>query len=180
MNAVKIPLPFKSYDNSWFINFITTYKSNYFEVRKSELVNIINLADESNIKIILYVIYQIILNDLIDPSSINPKPNGIELKNPNTLVPLGIYHIHLNDGYVLLWYLIWNKNNKIIKFEYLQHPPRNDNYKTIIKEIYQRNDKGFNETEVDYFIDIQHILNFDINENLIMTFKDFIKIRKID
>ena len=55
-----------------------------------------------------------------------------------------------------------------------------DSYKTIIKEIYQRNDKGFNETEVDYFIDIQHILNFDINENLIMTFKDFIKIRKID
>jgi len=176
MNIAKIPKPFKNYENAWFINFINTFKFISFDINKLEIAKLIDLSNESNIKIILYTIHQMLVCDSINPPTINPKPtNGIELKNPNTSELFGIYHIHLNDGFVLLWYLIWNESGQHIKFNYLKHPPSNDNYKTIIKEIYKRNDDGYNLDIESYFINSQHILNSYINEKIIMTFKDFIK-----
>ena len=121
----------------------------------------------------MYVIYQILKNNDISPSSLNPKPsNGIELKNPTNLKPLGIYHIHLDDKYVLLWYLEWNETGYSIKFLYEKHPPMNDDYRTIIETIYKDDNDGYNFELSDYFKNLKNILNFDISE--VMKFDEFL------
>ncbi len=59
--------------------------------------------------------------------------------------------------------------------EYLKHPPQNDNYRTIISDIYKRDDDGYNYNFNEYFIKLFNILNFDINENKILNFLSYIK-----
>ena len=97
--------------------------------------------------------------------------NGIEFYNKQTHKYLGIYHIHLSniDKSVLLWYFKYNENGIFVHFEYIIHP--NDDYKQILKDIYNRNDDGFNFSENCYFME-KHL-----KENIfIKTFEDFNKI----
>lgn len=175
MRIVRIPKEFRGYDYKFYLNFIKTYKESSFLIDSKSLNSLLEI-DTKNITLSFYVIYQIILGDSLSPNSINPKPsNGIELRNPNTKDLFGIYHVHLEMGYVLLWYLTWNRRGYTIKFDYLPHPPPNDNYETIIKNIYTKNDDGFNIDMGDYFINLFKILNFDISEHIILRFKNFNK-----
>jgi hypothetical protein len=173
MREIRIPSPFNRYDTDWFYQYIKTYNSEFY-IDIKRLDNLIDrINSEINIKSILYVIYQILINNDLSPSSLNPKPsNGIELRNPTNLNPLGIYHIHLDDKYVLLWYLEWNDNGYSIKFLYEKHPPTNDNYRTIIESIYNGNNDGYNFELEDYFKNLKKILIFDILE--VMKFHKFL------
>lgn len=176
LRVVRIPKEFKKYNYSFYYNFIKSYKDSLFQIDNKSLLALLNI-DSNNIVLSFYVIYQILISNDLSPSSLNPKPsNGIELTNPNTKKLLGIYHIHLDSGYVLLWYLRWDEKGHFINFEYIKHPPSNDNYETIIKNIYKRNDDGFNIELNDYFINLYKILNFNINER-ILNFSKFKKLK---
>lgn len=164
MRIVNIPSTFNKYDSEWYINFIRSYDSRFY-INGIYLNLILSKVDEVNINIVLYVIYQILINDNLSTSSLNPKPsNGIELLNPFNLKPIGIYHVHLKNGYVLLWYLEWNEMGYSLRFLYEKHPPMNDNYKTIIESIYNGDNDGYNIELQNYFKDIKSILNFNILE----------------
>ena len=176
MRTLIIPRNLNKYDINFFYNFIKTYKESVYIINNDHLYKLLSNIEYSNLKIVLYTIYQILINDSLYPTSLFPTPsNGIELKNPDTQDLLGIYHAHLNDEYILIWYLTWNEEGQIIKFEYIKHP--SDNYKKIINEIYNRNDDGFNIEFGEYFKDITNIVKYNINEK-ILHFKDFIKINK--
>jgi hypothetical protein len=111
MRIVNIPSPFNKYDNNWFYVFIKKYNSQFYvDINKLDIL-IDKIDSEINIKSILYVIYQILKNNDLSPSSLNPKPsNGIELKNPTNLKPLGIYHILLKVLFYILLvnYIVYN------------------------------------------------------------------------
>ena len=172
MRILKIPRPFIGYSDDWFKKFIETYNSNY-QVDINYLNNLISTIENVNIKLLLYLIYQILLTNELSPLSLNPKPlNGIEFRNPNNNKQLGVYHIHLNDGYVLIWYVSWNEMGIMLNFKYLKHPPSNDNYTKILKEIY-KSEYGYNFELGDYFKDLTNILNFNINE--ILNYYNFVK-----
>jgi len=174
MRIIKIPSPFNKnkYDNIFFINFIKTNISKY-QIDIKYLLNFISkIEEDDNIKPILYILYQILLTNDLSPIGLNPKPsNGIELKNPTNNKPFGIYHLHLNEQYVFIWYASWDKNGIFLNFRYIKHPLGNDNYETIIKEIY-KNSNGYNFELENYFNDLLMILNFNINE--VLRFKEFI------
>jgi len=53
--------------------------------------------------------------------------------------------------------------------------PSNSQYEQIIKDIYYRNDGGYNINEYDYFFNVKHILPDSLYENKILKFKDFTK-----
>jgi hypothetical protein len=90
MRIVNIPSTFNKYDSEWYINFIRSYDSRFY-INGIYLNLILSKVDEVNINIVLYVIYQILINDNLSTSSLNPKPsNGIELLNPFNLKPIGI------------------------------------------------------------------------------------------
>ena len=175
MNVVKIPKYFEKYDCEWFLNFIRTNKKSYFKVEKSEIDKIIDSVGEvENLKIIFFLIYQILITDEISAKTINPKPkNGIELFNPETSKKLGIYHIHLHGNKVFMWYISCSNKGFNLKFEYLTHPSRNDNYRNIIEIIYKRDDCGFNVDEGNFFKDLYKILKFKVNEN-ILSYTEFL------
>jgi len=176
MRIIKIPNEFKNskYTFEWFYNVIKSQKSSIYLINKEILNEILLIENLENLKLVLYIIYKILIQNSLTPN-ISPTPsNGIEFKNPNSNEYLGIYHAHLNDGYVLIWYLIYNEYGYCLNFDYIKHPPANDNYKTIIKDIYGRNDDGFNLEYDEYFINLFNILNFDIKEIKILKFKEYL------
>jgi hypothetical protein len=170
LRTVKIANEYRKFDANYFKNFINTKKSDFI----FDIDNILIIKNSRNLLLSLYIIHLISISNDISANNINPKPlNGIQLINPENNKLIGIYHAHLNDNFILIWYLCWNENGYIIKFEYLIHPPANDNYQSIIKEIYKRNDDGFNLELNDYFINLNNIVNFNINED-VLKFNQYI------
>lgn len=133
-----------------------------------------NISDERNAKLVLYVIHTILKSNNLSPKELRPTPeHGIQLSNPTTKEPYGIYHIHLRNKYVLIWYLVINPEyGNIINFEYMPHPPPNDDYRTVVKDIYNRGDFGYNSDKGEFFMNIPNIIKE--SNKYISLYKQFI------
>ena len=171
MNVIKIPRNYKQYDILFFFNFIKTYTESKYIINKQQINNISKIDNYDNQQLILYVIYEILISDnLVAP--VFPTPNnGMKLiiNKDKESFHSGIYHAHLNDEYVLIWYITWDEYGVHLNLEYLKHP--SDDYKSLIKRIYKV-EYGYNENYYDYFINISKI----IKENIITKFKRFLQI----
>jgi hypothetical protein len=126
MRVVIIPKELRKYDSSWFINFTLSYNDTRFIIDESEIINLINSVsvNSTNLKLVLFIIYSIIISDSLTPKIRLIPENGIELKNPENSNLFGIYHAHLEEGHILIWYMTFNSDGYKIKFEYLKHPPK--------------------------------------------------------
>jgi len=186
MNPITIPKNYLNKHKDFYINYIRNSKTD-FRITLSNIQNIINSITKNNniknsdliVENFLYFVYRFIDCDNEYPNlklSEGGVPlNGIEMYNFNTRKYLSIYHIHLSeiDKSVILWYIKFNKNGFTVQFEYLKHP--DDDYKSIIEEIYNRNDDGYNFSEGDYFKNLKNITETNIKEKFIFikTFEKF-------
>lgn len=156
-------------DSKWFKKKLLFDKSD-FNVSKLPKV-IEGIENRGDRQIIYYVIYRIILENKIDPS-INPTPkNGLLFSDLKTKKSLGIYHCHLFGDMVLIWYVTKDSNDNInLEIEYIKHP--DDNYKTILKQIY-KNPNGWNLYSKKYFKD--YFNTTYLKENFIQKWFNFIR-----
>lgn len=153
MRVVRIPREDRKYDWRFFQNFIKTNKCDF----NFDIIDILSIPNLENLRLSLYIIYSISRSNSIIPP-IHPTPkDGIELKNKSNYTGFGIYHAHLNDSNVLIWYLTWSNKGYIIKFRYIEHPPLSDDYRSIIQEIY-KDSIGFNISIGEYFTDLESLL----------------------
>lgn len=88
-----------------------------------------NIDNDTNIRLLYYVLYEILSQDTLTPTLNNTPTNGLLLFNKETNKSYDIYHVHLEEGCILLWYLIWNEKSMSIHFDYIKHPTVNDDYK---------------------------------------------------
>ena len=162
-----ISKPYEQYIED-FENIACNYYIDY-----ENLNSVINdCINDYHVKCCLYICYAIVVGNKIDPyiSTGVPK-SGMELVDKRTNnIGMGIYHIHLPDSKVFLWYLTWSERGFFIKMKYITHPPANDDYISIAKEIYNDVD-GFNISLNKYFYQATYLLN----ENLkyLQTFESF-------
>jgi hypothetical protein len=137
----------------FFNKSFTKNKSNF--ILSKELIKEVNdIENRGDRQIIYYVLYKIITDNKLD-INISPTPkNGIlftDLKNkPNSLE---IFHCHLNNSKVLIWYVTKDQNDILnLEIKYIDHP--SDDYKSILKNIYKNTD-GFNTITNEYFKNYQ-------------------------
>ena len=137
----------------------------------NDTFNKINGIDKNDEILILYVLYKIITENKIDPNSINPTPKrGLFFSDLKTKKSLGIYHCHLHDNMVLIWYLEKYSNGDFnLEIEYIQHPRSYDN---ILKHIYKNTD-GWNLYTGKYFKD--YINTTYLKDHFIQKWFNFIR-----
>lgn len=159
------------------LNYKIDYE-NIFEILEYIKKNERKYYDEL-VKKVLFVVSKVATtNEFNEPyydSKYGGEPeHGFELIDKKHNIGLGIYHAHISysNNRVLLWYVIWLDGQPSIHFDYITHP--DDNYEKILKEIYARNDGGYNISQNDYFINIKTHVS-PITENKIFNFKEFIK-----
>lgn len=178
MRPVKIEYSLKDKDCDWYFLELYTLNS-IFSFEYDTEVCIENMPDNDKLTS-LYVLYKIIKNDNLLPN-INLKPNrGILFRNRNKkdilsndllkYDPLGIYHCHLNNDMVLIWYIEKNLNNFIIRIKYIKHP--SDNYKNILTEIY-KNDLGYNLIKMEYFKDYFKNVYLSERKYIFLNFNEY-------
>lgn len=158
-----------------------------FPFPQIKIDNVVNNIKNNNnyndskliIKNLYYFLYKYIIKD--NPKEfLNIDDGGIpvgrlELKNKDSNKGFGIYHCHLSniDKSILIWYPIINKKGYFMNLEYFKHPT-NNKYDYLIKEIYYRNDDGYNLEIGEYFIDLKYLLpNKTFESKIIMKFQDF-------
>jgi len=131
------------------------------------------------VKNFLYFLYKYTKIDNItkplDESDGGIPTAGFEFINKETYTGCGIYHCHLSniDTSVLVWYPILKSNNKqYVHIEYLKHPSVSQ-YENLIKDIYNRNDDGYNINIGEYFSNSKHLLPTHLYESRILTFTQF-------
>ena len=150
MNEIIIEKSLSNKNISWYYKELYNNNSD-FNIKNDVYELLPNISKDNEI-LILYVLYKIITDNILDVN-ISPTPrNGLsftDLDNkPNSL---GIYHCHLKNNMVLIWYVEKDSNNDFnIKIEYIIHPTLTDNYKITLKNIYKNKD-GFNTITGDYF-----------------------------
>jgi hypothetical protein len=188
MSPIIIPSNFVNKPHNFYFDYINNNKNIFYVIRTNNIKLIINEIEQNNNQTdlffikqnFLYFLYKYSINDDIsNPLNSNDggKPeNGFEFINNQTNNGYGIYHCHLSniDSSILIWYPIVNKNNYFIHIEYLKHPT-NYQYEQIIKDVYYKNDNGYNVNEYDYFINLKHLLPDYLYENKILKFNQFVK-----
>ena len=165
MNPVKIENEYKKID---FDKELITIDSDYY--LDSETLILLDDIDISNRDTVKYVVYKILLKSKVF-TDLNPTPkNGIEFVNKiNRKEYLGIYHIHLNNEMVLIWYIELKDNQYYLKLEYLKHPK---SYKDILKSIYNK-PYAYDVYKKEFLKNCIH--NTEFNENkYILNFKTFL------
>jgi hypothetical protein len=78
---LEIPRELNKYDSSWFYNLIISHNSTYI-IDDKDLSNLIDIIDIEDLKLVLYLIYKIIIEDSLKPKVSKIPNNGIELFNP--------------------------------------------------------------------------------------------------
>jgi len=150
MNKVIIENDLNNEDQAFFNKSFAKNKSK-FNLSKELLKFVNNIQNRGDRQIIYYVIYRIITDKDIVNIGISPTPNKglsfIDYDNkPNSL---GIYHCHLNNNKVLIWYVSKDANDILnLEIEYIDHPT--DDYKSVLKNIYT-NTNGYNTITNQYF-----------------------------
>jgi hypothetical protein len=149
MNKVILESDLNDKKIKYFIKRISNNKSD-FEIPKSLMKDISLIQNRGDQQIIYYVLYKIITENKLHVN-ISPKPNKGLLftdydNKPNTLE---IFHCHLNNNKVLIWYVSKDSNNNLnLEIEYIDHP--DDDYKSVLKNIYKNTD-GYNTIINQYF-----------------------------
>lgn len=175
MRVFKVPNSFKNYTFSKIIDMIIdiNFDSNIYI--NDDTLNIINdINNNDNKLLIYYIIYRIISDNDLNVSDIITPKNGLSFRDLKSKESLGIYHAHLNDYMVLIWYINKYDDGYELNIEYIKHP--NDMYKNILKKIYNLNN-SFHLYEYDYMKNLY--INSYLNENkYILSFWNFLKIYK--
>jgi len=149
MNKVILEGDLNNKKIKYFIKRISNNKSD-FEISNSLKKDISLIPNRGDQQIIYYVLYKIITENKLD-IDISPTPNnGLSFTDydnkPNSL---GIYHCHLNNNKVLIWYVEKVSTNILnLEIEYIDHPT--DDYKSVLKNIY-KNTNGYNTITNQYF-----------------------------
>jgi len=181
MNSIIIPNSFVNKTENYYLNFIEIHNSSFL-IKKKNIKVIIDRIDQTNnftnahfIKQnFLYFLYKYTINDNIknplDEMDGGKPTDGFEFSNKETNTGYGVYHCHLSNinSSVLVWYPIVSKNGYFLNFDYLESHPTNSEYIKLIKNIYDRNDNGYNINEHKYFSELKHI-----HESKILTFTQF-------
>jgi hypothetical protein len=172
MNQIRIPKKFKNKDQIFILTKIADVKNIFlFDIENIHLILNQLKNNEDEILNLLYFIYKLLESKEFTPNlekKENSKPrSGYEFLVKSSSKRYGIYHAHLEYG-VILWYFKSLKNTIFIHFEYMAHPK--DDYRSIIQNIYNRNDGGYNFSENEYFYKLKKL----IKEKLIIKFSDFL------
>lgn len=173
MRIVEIPSSFKNntFDKLDIIILDKGYDSNIF-ITEDELYSLTDIEHDNKL-IIYYIVHKIITDKNLDIKDIKTPRNGLAFRDLNTKNDLGIYHAHLKNNMVLIWYVVKDGDESYeLRLEYINHP--NDGYISILKNIYKLKD-SFHLIKSDY---LRNLLNLTyLNENkYILNFLDFIKL----
>ena len=169
MNKVRIPDELNEKDSLFFVSKIIKIKSD-IHISKDVIYFVNNIENRGDKQIILYVLYKIAMGGRIDVV-IDPTPkNGLQFTDYKSKESLCIFHCHLNNDKVLIWYLEKINDKLNLKIEYIDHPQ--DDYKMILNNIY-KNSNGYNIYTNQYFKDYKN--NTYLKDNFIFKWKDFIK-----
>lgn len=149
MNKVIIEDELNIKENSFFNKVFAKNKSRY-KLSKDLIKEVNDIENRGDRQIIYYVLYKIITENKLD-INISPTPkNGllfIDFDNKSKY--LGIYHCHLNNTKVLIWYVSKDQNDILnLEIKYIDHPI--DDYKSTLKNIYKNTD-GYNIITNEYF-----------------------------
>lgn len=149
MNKVIIEPDLNIKDQSFFNKSFAKNRS-IFDISKDIIIFVNSLNNRGDRQIIYYVLYKIITENRLDVN-ISPTPNNglLFTDYDNKGNSLEIFHCHLNNDMILIWYVEKDSSNNLnLKIEYIKHP--NDNYKLVLKNIYKNTD-GFNIITNEYF-----------------------------
>lgn len=151
MNPVKIPINLKSKSIDWY--FTNLYDNDSYINLDNNIYDTIDTIDNYNKIIVIYIIYQIITNSNLEPINMETPSGGFNFRNKNGKSftdQLGIYHAHLENEMVLIWYLEKRLDNELyLIIDYIKHP---ESYKKILIGIFNTK-YGFNIITNKYFND---------------------------
>ena len=171
MNEIIITETLKNKKYEWFFDKLLVIDSDF--LLDNDFFNTINDIDIYNRRTVTYIVYQIILNNDLKPNILQ-KPNGgfsfRDKVNKKYGPSLGIYHVHLENEMVLLWYVEKRLDGELyLNIDYFKHP---NNYIDQLRNIYKSN-YGFNIENNTYFKN--NISNTYLKENrYILFFKNFL------
>ena len=143
-----------------------------FKVNNDTLALIETIHGDSCL-IAYYIVYLIVSNNTLLPNINTPK-NGLAFNskidsNKSNDITIGIYHAHLPDENVLIWYVARDEYNELIlKVKCIKHP---QSYDTILRDIMKTTD-GYDIFRKQYLKD--YLKDTYLKENkYILMFKDF-------
>lgn len=171
MNVVEVPGSFKNYTIKKMIDMILniSFNSDIF-IDENHLLSFDNI-DNDNKLIVYYIIYRIIKDERLNISDINSPRNGLAFRDKKSGDIFSIYHAHLKNDMVLIWYVIKNEDDFYeLKLEYVKHP---DKYENILRRIYT-DCESYSLEKNDYLKNLYK--NTYLKENkIILKFLEFIK-----
>jgi hypothetical protein len=147
-----------------------------FSLSKEVIKEVNDIENRGDRQIIYYVLYKIITDKKLD-INISPSPkNGLLFTDyDNKPKSLEIFHCHLNNSKVLIWYVTKDQNDVLnLEIKYIDHP--DDDYKSILIDIYKSTD-GYNTVTNEYFKNYQK--STYLKDNFIFIQKWFNFIRNI-
>ena len=170
MNVVEIDSKYLIYDESYYYENIPNLEKS-IKIENATL-NYIELIHGKSCLLAYYIVYLIISKNTLEPI-INTPRNGLAFSGKLNDIDLGIYHAHLEDNNVLMWYVIKNEYNELIlKLKCIKHP---QNYDSVLKEI-MKDPNGYDTTRNQYFKDYMNRTYLKENKYVLM-FKDFIQFK---
>lgn len=170
MNIVKIESSYLKYNEGYYYDNIPN-KVSFINV-ENDVLNYIELIHGKSSLLAYYIVYMIVSNNTLEPN-INSPRNGLAFSDRLNNVDLGIYHAHLEDSNVLIWYIVKNEYSELLlKVKCIKHP---QSYDTILKEI-MKTTNGYDIVRKQYFKD--YINNTYLKENkYVLLFKEFFNLK---
>ena len=171
MNIVEIDRKYKGYDNDFYYINIPQIDSK-FKV-DDDLVDYLETIQGDSCLIAYYIVYLIVSGNNLEPNINTPK-NGLSFNSKidsdksNDII-IGIYHAHLPDENVLLWYVVVDEYNELVlKIRCIKHPEK---YDLILRDI-MKIPNGYDIYRKEFFKD--YLKHTYLKENkYILMFKEF-------
>lgn len=171
MNVVKIDTKFIKYNEAYYYEHIGYIESDF--LIENSTLNYLDSINGDSCLIAYYIVYLIVSGNNLEPNINTPK-NGLAFNskidsNKSNDITIGIYHAHLPDENVLIWYVVRDEYNELIlKVKCIKHP---ESYDTILRGIMKTTD-GYDTIRKQYFKD--YLKDTYLKENkYILMFKDF-------
>ena len=165
MREVKIESKYKG------VNFLDKiYDKDSRFLIDNETESLLYNIDSVNIDIVGYIVYRILESDTILPDIYDRPRSGLEFLDKNNSEEMYIFHAHLKNEMILIWYIDYINGDYYLRLKYLKHP---NSYKDILKEIYS-DKNSYDMRKNKYLKDI--LSNSYLNEKYsILNFNDFLK-----
>lgn len=146
MNIVNIKNNYKNYKIDDYDRMICETESIYLVDK--EYLDYIDDISGDNSKKAYYITYLIVKDNVIEPDIETPKRGLTFFDRSGELSKIGIYHAHLDETNILIWYLIKNEyGDLILRSIYMKHP---DRYESILKDI-MNSPNGYDIIRNEYF-----------------------------